>query len=107
MDKEFRAYIDLVLRITVFLNHVPCPIVKYYLENPGYEAIIKKMVVEGCPTYSLIFGSEIGNYNGYPNAVRLSNGICLYNNLSRKALREKINTIAQQVGVEYEILKWG
>ncbi len=77
------------------------------IENPSYEAIIKKIVVEGCPTYSLIFGSEIGNYNGYSNAVRLSNGICLYNNLSRKGLREKINTIAQQVGVEYKILKWG
>ena len=40
------------------------------IENPSYEAIIKKIVVEGYPTYSLIFGSEIGNYNGYSNAVR-------------------------------------
>lgn len=64
-------------------------------------------MVEGCPTYSLIFSSEIGNYSGYPNAVRLSNGVCLYNNLSHKALREKIDMIVQQVGVEYKILKWG
>lgn len=80
--------------------------VEAILENERYEQIVKGMVIEGCPTSSLLFGNELGSYNGQPNSVQLKNGICLFTNFSRKAVRKKIDTLAQQLGIEYKILKW-
>lgn len=76
------------------------------VEIKRYEQIVKGMVIKGCPTSRLLFGNELGSYNGQPNSVQLKNGIYLFTNFSRKAVRKKIDTLALQLGIDYKILKW-
>lgn len=40
------------------------------VENKRYEQIAKGMVIKGCPTFSLLFGNELGSYNGQSNSVQ-------------------------------------
>lgn len=84
----------------LFINFVEA-----LMSNEKYSEILKKMVIQGSPTYSLLLGTEVGTYSGRPNSVQLENGLWLFTNLSKKDVLKKIELIAQQLGIKYE-LKW-
>lgn len=78
---------------------------KEVVADEKYKSKIQEIIIDDCPTSKFILGRRKSSYNGKPSSVEIGEGIWLYHNFSRTALKKKIKQFSSELDIPIR-LKW-